>query len=54
MLGGYLAGSWLCGAMPASYYGHEGGVQWGLVLAQLLVQDTLQVRMRRRACAAAL
>ena len=47
LLGSYLSGTWLLGLMPASYYSFEGGVQWRLVLAQLLMQDFVQFVMHR-------
>lgn len=42
LLGSYLSLTWLLRLMPASYYRWEGGVQWHLVVLQLLVQDMLQ------------
>ena len=47
LLGGYLCLYWLSGAMPTSYYAFEGGVQWHLVAAQLLLQDAVQYTMHR-------
>lgn len=37
LLGGYLVGTWMFNLMPASYYSLEGPVNWGHVLAQLLL-----------------
>jgi len=45
LIGGYLIGTWMLGWMPASYYSFAGGVNWGHVLAQLLLQDSLQYFM---------
>jgi len=45
MLGGYLVGTWMLGWMPASYYRFEGGIDWGAVATQLLVQDAVQFAM---------
>jgi len=45
MLGTYLTGTWMLGLMPASYYSFHGGVNWGHVLLQLLLQDFLQYLM---------
>ncbi|XRB16059.1 alternative squalene epoxidase [Pseudoscourfieldia marina] len=42
LLGSYLSVTWLANWMPASYYRWEGGVQWHLVVLQLLLQDMLQ------------
>lgn len=45
MLGGYLIGTWMSGLMPASYYSFEGGINWGQVALQLLLQDLIQYGM---------
>lgn len=45
MLGGYLAITWMCDLMPASYYRFDGGICWGQVAAQLLIQDAVQFLM---------
>ena len=45
MLGGYLAGTWMFGLMPSTYYSFEGGINWLHVLMQLLVQDLIQYLM---------
>jgi len=45
LIGGYLAGSWMLGWMPPSYYSFEGGIDWKHVLAQLLLQDFIQFLM---------
>jgi len=43
LLGGYLALTWMLNLLPASYYVMDsGGVEWHLVLLQLLLQDLLQ------------
>ena len=45
MLGGYLAGTWMLGLMPASYYSFSGGINWVHVGQQLLLQDLIQYLM---------
>jgi sterol desaturase/sphingolipid hydroxylase (fatty acid hydroxylase superfamily) len=45
LIGGYLVGTWMLGLMPASYYSFAGGIRWHYVLAQLLLQDCLQMLM---------
>ena len=45
MLGGYLAGTWMFGLMPASYYSFSGGINWFQVAQQLLLQDLIQYLM---------
>lgn len=45
MLGGYLVSTWSFGLMPKSYYSFSGGVNWGHVLLQLLLQDAIQYGM---------
>lgn len=45
MLGGYLAGTWMLGLMPASYYNFSGGINWFQVGQQLLLQDLIQYLM---------
>eukprot|EP00928_Gymnodinium_smaydae_P066063 TRINITY_DN4910_c0_g1_i1.p1 TRINITY_DN4910_c0_g1~~TRINITY_DN4910_c0_g1_i1.p1 ORF type:complete len:406 (+),score=73.10 TRINITY_DN4910_c0_g1_i1:101-1219(+) len=45
LIGGYLVGSWMLGWMPASYYSFEGGINWGHVAAQLVLQDGFQYVM---------
>lgn len=45
LIGGYLAGTWMLGWMPASYYSFTGGIHWGHVAAQLLLQDLFQYLM---------
>mmetsp|Transcript_68075 Transcript_68075/g.127124 ORF Transcript_68075/g.127124 Transcript_68075/m.127124 type:complete len:329 (+) Transcript_68075:54-1040(+) len=45
LLGGYLAGSWMFGLMPSSYYAFGGGLNWLHVAVQLLLQDSLQYCM---------
>lgn len=45
MLGGYLIGTWMTGLMPQSYYSFSGGINWGKVLLQLLIQDFIQMLM---------
>jgi len=45
LLGSYLAGTWMLGWMPPSYYSFEGGINWKHVAAQLLLQDLIQCFM---------
>ena len=45
LLGGYLAGTWMFGLMPSSYYSFSGGINWVHVAAQLLIQDLTQFLM---------
>ena len=45
LLGLYLSGTWMFRLMPVSYYSFEGGVDWTLVLVQLLLQDAMQTLM---------
>lgn len=45
LLGAYLAGTWMFNMMPASYYSFEGGVQPLKVIAQLVLQDSIQTLM---------
>lgn len=45
MLGSYLAGTWMTGLMPASYYSFDGGINWLQVLQQLMIQDLVQYLM---------
>jgi lathosterol oxidase len=45
LLGLYLSGTWMFRLMPPSYYAFEGGIQWGAVAVQLLLQDTIQSAM---------
>jgi sterol desaturase/sphingolipid hydroxylase (fatty acid hydroxylase superfamily) len=45
MLGGYLAGTWMFGLMPSTYYSFKGGINWIHVLMQLLIQDLIQYLM---------
>lgn len=40
LLGGYLISSWFF--MPITYHSSAGGIQWGYVALQLLVQDSIQ------------
>lgn len=47
LLGGYLVGTWMCRIMPPSYYSFDGGIQWGKVALQLLLQDLVQYCMHR-------
>lgn len=42
LLGLYLCGTWMFELMPESYYSREGGINWGHVALQLLVQDLIQ------------
>jgi len=45
LMGSYLALSWMLRVMPDSYFDFNGGVQWHLVLAQLLITDGTQYGM---------
>ena len=45
MMGGYLAGTWMFGLMPQSYYSFKGGINWTHVALQLLLQDLIQYLM---------
>jgi hypothetical protein len=45
MLGGYLVGTWMMRWMPPTYYDFEGGIDWGAVALQLLLQDVIQFAM---------
>ena len=45
LLASYLSGTWVFGLMGESYYSFEGGVDVGVVCAQLVVQDFLQTMM---------
>lgn len=45
LLGGYLAGYWMFGCMPPTYYSFAGGINWLHVGAQLLLQDGIQALM---------
>jgi len=45
LIGGYLVGTWMLGWMPASYYSFAGGIRWHYVIAQLLLQDCMQMIM---------
>eukprot|EP00658_Telonema_sp_P-2_P047622 TRINITY_DN36230_c0_g1_i1.p1 TRINITY_DN36230_c0_g1~~TRINITY_DN36230_c0_g1_i1.p1 ORF type:complete len:421 (+),score=56.59 TRINITY_DN36230_c0_g1_i1:228-1490(+) len=45
LMGAYLTITWMFRIMPDSYYNFYGGVQWPLVLLQLLVTDATQFGM---------
>mmetsp|Transcript_19355 Transcript_19355/g.33214 ORF Transcript_19355/g.33214 Transcript_19355/m.33214 type:complete len:401 (-) Transcript_19355:168-1370(-) len=47
LLGLYLALTWIYDLLPPSYYSFEGGIQYPLVLACLVVQDCVQFVMHR-------
>lgn len=47
LLGSYLIGTWMFNLMPASYYSFDGGIDWPMVMVQLLVQDLVQYLMHR-------
>jgi len=42
LMGLYLSVTWMTRIMPDSYYNFEGGIQWHLVLLQLLITDAAQ------------
>eukprot|EP00755_Sulcionema_specki_P012383 Sspe_Gene.51268::Locus_28478_Transcript_1_1_Confidence_1.000_Length_1097::g.51268::m.51268/K00227/SC5DL, ERG3; Delta7-sterol 5-desaturase len=45
LLGTYLTLTWIGGVMPPSYYSFQGGIEWGLVLSQLLCTDLVQTAL---------
>jgi len=47
LLGGYLIFTWMLRLLPASYYGFEGGIDYGRAFLCLVVQDTIQFIMHR-------
>jgi lathosterol oxidase len=42
IVGGWLIGTWMFDILPNSYFSFEGGIQWPLVFAGLLIQDGIQ------------
>ena len=38
IVGGWLIGTWMFDILPNSYFSFEGGIQWPLVFAGLLIQ----------------